>query len=95
MGNVVPLYAEKEAITCGRWSMSRFVPWLRRLVRSAAHGIGLPGMIRPAEINDHVTGQHVVVSVNRTYVVIRVDGRDYYFDRLSGRFDGTGMGCRA
>jgi hypothetical protein len=49
-----------------------------------------PGAIRDAEIKDALTGQAVSVVVGVLYVRISVDGRDYYFDRVTGRFDGTG-----
>ena len=50
----------------------------------------VPAPIQPIEINDEVTKQRVVVAVDDLFVRISVDGRDYYFDRLTGRFDGTG-----
>jgi hypothetical protein len=52
--------------------------------------IGVPGAIQPVEVRDKLTGQQVSVSVGELFVRVSVDGRDYYFDRLSGRFDGTG-----
>ena len=55
--------------------------------------LGVPGAIQPFEIHDELTGQHVKVKVSSRFTVIQVDGRDYYFYRYSGRFDGTGMGC--
>lgn len=54
----------------------------------------LPGAIRPVRVEDPLTGQNLAVHVGTLFVRISVDGRDYYFDRLTGRFDGTGMGCR-
>jgi hypothetical protein len=45
------------------------------------------------ETIDGVTGQKVAVSVGDLFVRLSIDGRDYYFDRLTGRFDGTGLGC--
>ena len=55
------------------------------------HRLGAPGAIRDFEINDELTGQQVSVAVGGTYVRLSVDGRDYYFDRLTGQFDGTGV----
>lgn len=54
---------------------------------------GVPGFIRDVELKDAVTGQHVKVKTGHLFTKISVDGRDYYFHRLSGRFDGTGSGC--
>ena len=50
----------------------------------------VPAAIRPMEVIDEVTKQHVAVAVDDLFVRVSVNGRDYYFDRLTGRFDGTG-----
>lgn len=51
---------------------------------------GAPGAIREVDLKDALTGQEVSVTVGATYVRLTVNERDYYFDRLTGRFDGTG-----
>jgi hypothetical protein len=53
-------------------------------------GLGAPGVIASTEIKDALTGQEISVAVGALYVRLSVDGRDYYFDRITGRFDGTG-----
>ena len=53
-------------------------------------GLGAPGAIASTEIKDALTGQEISVVVGAHYVRLSVDGRDYYFDRINGRFDGTG-----
>lgn len=53
----------------------------------------IPGAIQPCEIADPVTGNEITIAPGRFYFRISVNGRDYYFDRVSGRFDGTGTGC--
>jgi hypothetical protein len=50
----------------------------------------VPAAIQPMEITDEITKQHVAVAVDDLFVRVSVDSRDYYFDRLTGRFDGTG-----
>ena len=52
--------------------------------------LGVPAAIQPVEFTDETTKQHVAVAVDDLFVRLSVDGRDYYFDRLTGRFDGTG-----
>ena len=42
------------------------------------------------EVKDSLTGQEVAVSVEVLFVRLTVDGRDYYFDRLTGKYNGTG-----
>ena len=61
--------------------------------------LGVPGAIQNVEIDDPVTGQKLEIRVNRLSTRISIDGRDYYFERLSGRFSGAGYatqhaGCR-
>lgn len=71
----------------------RFLWRVRRACGWIIHRLRAPGCIRPVTIEDDVTGQRIRVSVDSTFVVINANGRDFYFRRLSGRFDGTGMGC--
>jgi hypothetical protein len=60
--------------------------------------LGVPGAIANTEIRDDLTGQEIddltgqeiKVIVQGHYVRLTVNGRDYYFDRITGRFDGTG-----
>jgi len=54
----------------------------------------IPGSIAPMNYKDIVTGDAIDVTVSPLFVRLSINGRDYYFDRFNGRFDGTGMGCR-
>jgi hypothetical protein len=63
--------------------------WLGRILSR----VGMPGSIKPVEFDDKFTGQHIAVSVGELFTCISVGGRDYYFDRLTGRFDGAGTDC--
>lgn len=73
--------------------------WLRWKDRTAsllgylAARFGLPGIVRPFELRDELTGQRITLKVGLLFTRLTVNGRDYYFRRFSGRFDGTGMGC--
>jgi hypothetical protein len=76
------------AVGASRWHI-----WkgrCRELVGRTLSRLGLPGAIAEAEINDNLTGQQISVGVGPLYVRLSVNGRDYYFDRITGRFDGTG-----
>lgn len=53
----------------------------------------LPGVITSTTINDAFSGQRLEIEVGIICTRISVNGRDYYFSRLSGKFDGTGSGC--
>ena len=50
-----------------------------------------PGAISPAEIHDPLTGQNITVTVGALLVRLTVNGRDFYFNRFTGHFDGTGL----
>jgi len=52
--------------------------------------VGIPGAIQGVSLKDSRTGQEISISVGAQYVCLSVNGRDYYFDRITGRFDGTG-----
>ena len=55
---------------------------------------GALGTIRDFETHDEVTGQHVAVKVGKKFSKLSIDGRDYFFDRETGEFTGTGMNLR-
>lgn len=63
--------------------------WICRVLNR----LGIPGAIQDADIDDPLTGNHIKVRVGVLFTKVSVNGRDYYFRRLSGRFDGTGAGC--
>lgn len=68
---------------------------LRDFAARTAHRLGLPGAIRDMSIKDELSGQRLAVQVGAKFVKLSVDGRDYYFDRLTGRYAGTGaVVCR-
>lgn len=71
----------------------RFKDAIKLSVYSFFKKIGFPGAVNNMEIHDEVTGQHLKVDVGILFTRISVNGRDYYFNRFSGKFDGTGMGC--
>lgn len=51
----------------------------------------LPGAITPLKYFDELTKTRIEVRNGRFFTVLSVNGRDFYFKRLSGEFDGTGM----
>jgi len=66
---------------------------LRQLAGKILGRARLPGLIAPTTINDPYSGQRIEVKVGIMCTRISVNGRDYYFSRFSGKFDGTGSGC--
>lgn len=69
----------------------RFREAIGRLLRV----LRVPGAVADCDIEDAVTGQRVTVCVGASFTRISVDGRDYYFDRITGKLNGTGSAiCR-
>ena len=75
-------------MTATRWEILQHR--LVELLCLALQRLGVPGAIQNVEIDDPVTGQKLEIRVNRLSTRISIDGRDYYFERLSGRFSGAG-----
>ena len=63
--------------------------WLGR----TATRLGMPGLIQETSIHDALTGQKLEVSIGALFTKLCVNGRDYYFRRCSGAYEGTGFGC--
>jgi hypothetical protein len=66
----------------------RLREWLGRGLNMAS----IPGVIAATDIHDQTTGQHIAIAVSALSVRLTVNGRDFYFDRLTGRFRGAGSG---
>ena len=69
-----------------RRKADRIPRWVRRWLFRA----NVPGAIRDIELHESLTGRFFSVFVGEYYVCVRVDGDNYYFDRITGRFDGLG-----
>lgn len=66
---------------------------MRILLGRILNGVGFAGLVQPIVMDDPVTSQHIEIRVSSLFTEISVDGRDYYFRRLTGKYDGAGMGC--
>jgi hypothetical protein len=66
---------------------------LRLWIGTFLNRIGVPGAVRDASIQDELTGALIEVSTGPLFTKVTINGRDYYFDRLTGRYDGSGSGC--
>ena len=63
------------------------------LVARMLRALRVPGIIRDVQIEDAVSGHSISITVGLLFTKVSVNGRDYFFRRLSGRLDGTGSGC--
>jgi len=64
---------------------------IRLVLGHLAGRAGVPGFIRDTVIDDPVTGQQIEIRVYALDTRLTIDGRDYYFGRVSGRLEGAGM----
>jgi len=80
-GSPLAAGASRWTVACGR---------MRAAFGRLLNVLRLPGAVRDLKVIDSVTGQQLEIRVEPLFTRISVDGRDYYFGRISGRFDGTG-----
>lgn len=52
---------------------------------------GAPGFVRPCDYHASITRANIFVRTNPLFTVIRVNGLDVYFSRLTGKIDGVGF----
>ena len=50
----------------------------------------IPGFVKSIEYADRITGDYISVRVLPRFTRVSINNRDYYFRRLTGKFDGTG-----
>lgn len=50
----------------------------------------LPAFIQDAEINDSLSGYKIKIRTAKLSSIITINGRDFHFDRITGKFSGTG-----
>jgi len=51
----------------------------------------IPGFIKPMETYDRLTNSYIKVQTTKYYTIISINGKDFYFKRLTGKYDGSGM----
>ena len=71
----------------------RLKDWVQSLVFGLLGTLRFPGLIKPLVYKDAVTGDFLQIETRKRFTVLSVNGRDYYFRRWTGKFDGTGFGC--
>lgn len=74
-------------------ALSRFRGATRETLCRILDFFRVPGFVRKLEFHDKLTNTNIKIEPSFLFTVISINGRDYYFRRLSGRFDGTGSGC--
>jgi len=95
--NILQFHTEREstvevAVGTSWWVIAR--GRLRGLLGRSANKLKMPAPLQDIDIVDDLTGQHVSIRKGTYFTVVSVNGRDYYFKRLTGKFDGTGYQTR-
>jgi len=93
MANVTQFPRRSSEATSGATRLELWRGRARETLGKLFNRLGAPGAIRPVSINDSLTGQRIQVQVGPLLTRLSVNGRDYYFDRITGRAAGTGSGC--
>lgn len=68
-----------------------YIERFKQLLGKILNYFHIPGFVKPTKIYDDLTETHLEVNLSGFFTRITVNGRDYYFHRLSGKFDGTGI----
>lgn len=80
--------------SCAAWDVSYYVDMLqgeaRRLFGQVLNSLRIPGTVRDYKIADPVNQQIITISVGDCFTRISVNGSDYYFNRLTGKYEGKG-----
>jgi hypothetical protein len=64
---------------------------MRELLGMLINWLGWPGFVQETEYRAKSADVAVRVKRSRRYTTVTVNGVDVYFDRLTGRIDGTGI----
>lgn len=54
------------------------------------HWLRVPGFVQPFEYRGESSGQMVSVRISPRYTILSIDGKEFFFRRETGAFDGTG-----
>lgn len=60
--------------------------WLGRLLS----WMRVPGFVQSFKYEDAKTGQRVEIRLSPRYTILSIDGKEFFFRRETGAFDGTG-----
>jgi hypothetical protein len=91
--SVVSFPERPKSATVGASQVRILLSRLRLRIGAALNRIGLPGAVQSVVIDDKLTGSLIEIKTGPLFTKMSVNGRDYYFDRLTGRYDGSGFGC--
>lgn|ERR1700690_570700 len=83
-------YPETTTTAARRRVRDRVQDWCRQNIGRVLETLHAPAKIREFENVDPITNEIVYLSTGARYSVLHVGSKRFFFDRLTGRFDGTG-----
>lgn len=78
------------AVTVGASRWQRLGGRVRLYAGAFLNHWGCPAHFQAVTIHDEVSGQTIAIETGRLFSKLTVNGRDFYFRRLTGRYDGSG-----
>ena len=82
-----------EPLRSAQSNASRIRLWsaqIRLAIGRVMQHVGIPGAVRDVRIEDAPTGNCLEIATGPLFTRVSINGRDFFFERLIGRFDGTG-----
>jgi len=76
--------------TEGRDESSVIRAWIHRVYGAVLEFVHAPAKIREFEYVDLSTNETIYLTTGARYSVLHVGSKRFFFDRITGRFDGTG-----
>ncbi len=76
--------------TEGRDESSVIRAWVSRVFGAALEFFHAPAKIKEFEYVDPLTNETTYLTTGARYSVLHVGDKRFFFDRITGRFDGTG-----
>ena len=64
----------------------RILNWLSGILNA----IHYPVIIKPTQFLDVATGQQINIKAGKLFTTISIGNRDYFFHRITGKYDGSG-----
>ena len=86
------LFGKGKPATFGATKLQIILGRLKYKTGLALNFIGVSGFVKPTKIYDRLTNTNLEVVLGGYFTIIKVNGKDFYFSRFSGEYDGSGMG---
>jgi len=70
---------------------------MKQLIQKAFQWLNIPGFVQPISLWNENVGR-IKIETSQYYTILTVGGTEYFFERVSGKYDGWGgmviSGCK-